>query len=60
MENLYENSKKYLIELIEWYRDEYHKGNDDYHNELIERLRNATTKEEIDSVERMLDDWLDY
>jgi hypothetical protein len=31
MENLYENSKKYLIELIEWYRDEYHKGNDDYH-----------------------------
>ena len=50
--------KESLVSTIAWYRDHYHRavfGHDD----LIEQVRMATSEEELDSVERVLDDWFD-
>jgi len=50
--------KNNLIELIEWYRDEYHK-NEFGHNELIERVNKAMSDDEIDRVWQIVDGWID-
>lgn len=51
--------KKALIDLIKWYRDEYHKK-DFGHTEMIEILEKTEDEEVIESYERLVDDWLDY
>ena len=40
MDDKLEEDKQGLIELIEWYRDEYHKS-DFCHTEMIEKIRNS-------------------
>lgn len=50
-EKLYQES---LIDLIVWYRDEYHRK-DFGHNDLIEQVK----KNNLEGVERTLDSWLD-
>ncbi len=60
MRNL-EQDRKSLIEIIEWYRDEYHKGlwNNNFHNDLIEQVKNAQTEKELEYLEKVVDGWLD-
>ena len=49
-----------LIELIEWYRDEYHKGDKSHHNEMIEKIRQTDDLKVIEIYEQTVDGWLDY
>ncbi len=53
-----EEDKEGLIDLITWYRDEYHK-NDFGHTEMIEQVKEATNDKELDMIERIADGWLD-
>lgn len=57
MNNL-EKDKQGLIDLIIWYRDEYHHG-DWCHSELIERVKNATTYDHLDPIYQIVDGWID-
>lgn len=50
--------KKALIDLIVWYRDEYHRK-DFGHTEMIEKIKQATTSKELDSYHQITDFWLD-
>lgn len=54
-----QEQKESLIELIEWYRDEYHKK-DSVHNDLIEKIKNTTDQKVLDLYEKTVDGWLDY
>jgi hypothetical protein len=52
-----EEDKKSLIELIEWYRDKYHKK-DFGHREMIERIRSISDPKEFEPFEQIIDGWL--
>lgn len=47
-----------LIEVIEWYRDYYHKSHE-VCNELIQNLTDDPDRY-YSSIERYVDDWIDY
>lgn len=51
--------KQSLIELLIWYRDEYHRTDKGGHDELIQQVEQATTQEELSPVEQIIDGWLD-
>ncbi len=53
-----EEDKKYLINLIRWYRDEYHKE-DFGHSEFIENISKLTKSSELEPYYQIVDDWLD-
>lgn len=53
-----EEDKKYLINLIKWYRDEYHKE-DFGHSEFIENISKLTKSSELEPYYQIVDDWLD-
>ena len=50
--------KESLINLIIWYRDEYHKG-DFGHNDLIQIVKEAKISNELEHVWQIVDGWLD-
>lgn len=55
-----ENEKKDLIELIEWYRDEYFKSNlDDACNQYIREIKVIENISELEKYNLILDDWFD-
>jgi hypothetical protein len=56
--NKLEEDKQSLIELIEWYRDEYHKS-DFYHTEMIEKIKQIQDEKELSIYEQVVDEWLD-
>ena len=47
-----------LIDLITWYRDEYHRA-DWAHSEMIEQVKAAVTLDDVAGIEQTLDGWLD-
>lgn len=53
-----EEEKRGLIDLIMWYRTDYHKS-DFGHRELIEQVDAAQTTEDLESVYQVVDGWLD-
>ena len=53
-----EKDKQGLIDLIEWYRDEYHKS-DFCHAEMIEKIKKIKDKKELSIYEKVVDEWLD-
>jgi len=53
-----EEDKKGLIDLILWYRDEWHKK-DFGHTEMIEKIQLVTKIEDLDFFEQTVDGWLD-
>lgn len=53
-----EEDKHGLIELIEWYRDEYHKS-DFCHTEMIEKIKQIQDEKELSIYEQVIDGWLD-
>lgn len=53
----FEEEKTILIDLISWYKNEYHKK-DFGHEELIEKVNIAKTKEDLDNVWQIVDGWL--
>lgn len=53
-----EEDREGLADLIRWYRDKYHHGTS-YHDELIEKVLHGT-EQEFESLERVVDDWLDF
>ena len=53
-----EEYKQALIELIEWYRDEYHKS-DFCHTEMIEKIKQSQDEKELSTYEQIIDGWLD-
>lgn len=57
MDNLKEK-KESLIELIDWYRDEYHK-NDFCHAEMIDKISKIKDEKEFLIYEQFIDGWLD-
>jgi len=53
-------SKECLIELVKWYRDEYHIGhNPEYYDDMIEKIENAN-EAELEVYWRITDSWIDY
>ncbi len=58
MADSFEEDKQGLIELIEWYRDEYHK-NDFCHTEMIEKIRQIQNQKDLEIYEKVVDGWLD-
>ena len=53
-----EEDKQAMIELIEWYRDEYHRK-DFGHNEMIEKIKTTSDAEELKFIESVVDGWID-
>ena len=58
MKDSLEEDKQALIELIEWYRDEWHKS-DFCHTEMIEKIKQVKTKQELGIYEQVVDGWLE-
>ncbi len=56
-EIFFESYRRSLIELIIWYRDDYHRQ-DCGHSQLIERLKEAASMDDIDPIDQILDGWL--
>jgi len=54
------DEQKALIELIEWYRDEYHRCKLGTHNDLIRRTREAESEDDIEQIWHVVDSWLDH
>lgn len=52
------NDVEALIELIEWYRDDYHKSTD-FCNEMISNLQKDPVRY-YEIYDRCVDDWFDY
>lgn len=61
VENTLQEAKESLIHLIEWYRDDYHKGlfSWDCHNELIKQVNQVTDFNQLEIYEKIVDGWLD-
>ena len=55
----FEDGKQALIDLIIWYRDEWHKG-DFNHTEMIDKLRETNDPKVVELYEKIVDGWLDY
>jgi hypothetical protein len=53
-----DDKKKALIELIEWYRDEWHKK-DFGHTEMIKEIKAAEDDKILSLYEQIIDGWLD-
>jgi hypothetical protein len=53
-----EQDKISLIELIEYYRDEYHKS-DFCHSEMIEKIKLIKDRSELSAYEQVVDSWID-
>ncbi len=53
-----EEEKQALIDLIIWYRDEYHKK-DFCHTEMIDKIRQIVDAQELDQYWQIVDAWLD-
>lgn len=53
-----EEDKQALIDLIIWYRDEYHRK-DFGHSEMIEKIKSTNDKKELGIIEQTVDLWLD-
>ncbi len=53
-----EEDKQSLIELIKWYRDEYHKV-DFFHTKIIEKVQQIISMKEFLILEKIVDAWLD-
>lgn len=51
-------AKQALIELIVWYRDEWHRR-DFCHSEMIEKIEQLNTEKELAIYEQLIDGWLD-
>lgn len=51
--------KQSLIDLIEWYRDEWHKK-DFGHTDMIEKIRATDDPDVVEIYEKVVDGWLDY
>ena len=58
METLDDN-KKALIDLITWYRDEWHKC-DVAHTEMIEKIKETDDPKLLELYWKVTDGWLDY
>ena len=56
--NSFEEDKQGLIDLIEWYRDEYHKS-DWCHTEMINEIKQIKNANELSHYEQIVDGWLD-
>lgn len=56
--NRLEEDKQSLVELIEYYRDEYHKS-DFCHTEMIEKIKQIQDEKELSIYEQVVDGWLD-
>lgn len=55
---LLEEEKQGLIDLIKWYRDEYHF--DDWgHSKMIEEIADVKTLRDLDHYWSIVDSWLD-
>lgn len=52
MDDKLEEDKQGLIELIEWYRDEYHKS-DFCHTEMIEKIKQIQNEKELSIYEQV-------
>ena len=50
--------KEGLIDLIEWYRDEYHKI-DEGHSKMISEIREISDEKLFGLYEKIVDGWLD-
>ena len=55
---LLEEEKKEIIDLIKWYRDEYH-FDDWCHSKMIEEIVNVKTLKDLDPYWAVVDGWLD-
>ncbi|MEI8270489.1 MAG: hypothetical protein WCG45_03905 [bacterium] len=53
-----EEEKQALIDLVIWYRDEYHKS-EFGHNEMIEGIKEAKTSKDLDVFYQWTDSWID-
>lgn len=53
-----ERRKKELIEIIEWYRDEYHRQ-DFCHSSMIEKIKTLDDERYLTIYEQVVDGWLD-
>lgn len=53
-----QESKDALIDLIIWYRDEYHKK-DSVHTKMIAKITNLSTSEELEHYWKIVDGWLE-
>ena len=54
-----EEDKISLIELIEWYRDDYHKK-DFGHTQMIQEIRTIDNVKNLEPYNQVLDQWLDF
>jgi hypothetical protein len=53
-----DEQKQSLIDLIKWYRDEWHKA-DWCHSEMIEKLTTTNDEKLVELYEKVVDGWLD-
>lgn len=53
-----DKEKEALIDLIRWYKDEYHKQ-DFGHSKLIEEINKLTKSSELEPYYQVVDSWLD-
>ena len=58
-EGTLEEHKQALIDLIKWYRDEYHKK-DFGHTEMMEEIAAITDAKDLEAYDRTTDMWLDH
>ena len=56
--NSFEKDKQGLIDLIEWYREKFHKP-DSVCDDLIAAIRDAKTDAEFEQYNQVVDSWLD-
>ena len=49
--------KEDLVDVLLWYRDEYHHS-DFGHSDMIAKVKVATTAEELERIEKVIDGWL--
>lgn len=52
--NEFEEAKQALIDLIEWYRDLYHRS-DFGHTEMIEEIKTMTNPDNLQAYEKIVD-----
>lgn len=55
--NSLKDDKESLIQLIEWYQNEYHHYD---HSELIQNVRNTDDSKLLELYEKIVDGWFDY
>ena len=58
MNEQFDNRKQDLINIIEWYRDEWHKS-DWCHSEMIENINKINDEKQISIYEQVVDGWLE-